>query len=131
MPSNQLPEDVRGQLRAILFSLDITLADCDRAESLIAPLIIEWARKDALPEGAKFFPTEGGIMFNGKVYYPADYVVTRSDIEAIHRDQAEKDAQIADSEAASGAINGPGAWCTARAIRGQFTPETTGGTTNG
>jgi hypothetical protein len=97
----------------------------------IAPLIIEWARKDALPEGAKFFPTEGGIMFNGKVYYPADYVVTRSDIEAIHRDQAEKDAQIADSEAASGAINGPGAWCTARAIRGQFTPETTGGTTNG
>lgn len=32
MPSNRLPKDVRGQLRAILFSLDITLADCDRAE---------------------------------------------------------------------------------------------------
>jgi DNA recombination-dependent growth factor C len=47
-------------------------------------------------------------------------------IEAwVRKDQAEKDAQIADSEAASGAISGPGAWCTARAIRGQFTTKAT------
>ena len=51
------------------------------------------ALRDALPEGAKWFPTEGGIMWQGKVYYPTDYVMTRKDIAAVRTDQIEKDIE--------------------------------------
>lgn len=90
MPSNPaLPEAVQTEAARIVQAMFAGAPTPGEVVSAIAPLIIEWARKDALPEGAKFFPTEGGIMFGGKVYYPADYVLTRTDVEAIRRDQAE------------------------------------------
>jgi hypothetical protein len=39
--------------------------------------------KGLLPKGAEFFPEDGGIVFEGKVYFPADYVLSRRDIAAI------------------------------------------------
>lgn len=48
------------------------------------------ALKDALPEGAKWFPTEGGFMWKGEAYYPASYVLTRSDIDALRTEEREK-----------------------------------------
>jgi hypothetical protein len=41
------------------------------------------AIKELLPKGAEFFPEDGGIVFEGKVYFPADYVLSRRDIAAI------------------------------------------------
>jgi hypothetical protein len=49
--------------------------------------------KDSLPEGGKWFPDEGGIMWKGKVYFPADYVMSRIDIAAM---RAETLRDIAD-----------------------------------
>lgn len=40
-------------------------------------------RRGSLPPGAKWFPVEGGIQWRGKLYYPADYVMTRTDIAAL------------------------------------------------
>lgn len=58
------------------------------------------AKAGSLPEGAKWFPDEGGIQWQGKVYFPADYVLTRSDIAKLRAEakaeQAEADAQIAE-----------------------------------
>lgn len=65
----------------------------DAAKAVVAavePLIIA----GALPDGAKWFPAEGGIMWQGKTYYPADYILTRKDIALIRaqtlRDAADK-----------------------------------------
>lgn len=37
-------------------------------------------RAGMLPKGAEFFPDMGGIQSRGEIYYPADYVITRTDI---------------------------------------------------
>lgn len=50
----------------------------------------EEIRQGLLPEGAKYFPDEGGIMYKGNVYYPADYVLTRRDIEQIRKVEDER-----------------------------------------
>lgn len=49
------------------------------------------ALRGTLPDGAKWFPAEGGITYRGKTYYPADYVITRKDIAAL-RAEAKADA---------------------------------------
>lgn len=55
----------------------------------------EWARKEALtdllPPGAEWFPLNGGIQWQGDLYFPADYVLTRLDIQAI-KSSARKEA---------------------------------------
>jgi hypothetical protein len=39
-----------------------------------------FSEHDTLPKGAEWFPDEGGIQWQGQIYYPADYVLTRKDI---------------------------------------------------
>lgn len=69
------------------------------AADAILPLVEE-ARKDQLPEGAKWFPENGGIEWQGQTYFPVDYLLTRSDVAAIQAEavtaERERCAQIAD-----------------------------------
>lgn len=117
MPSNPtLPEDVREQVAAMIELVTIVPASLARTDAqehevvndlvdAIAPLLIEWARKDALLGAADDMPAGGmtSQYWDGeRVEYATYEVYPRK--------------------------KGPADWLRERA---QFTPETTGGTTNG
>jgi hypothetical protein len=66
------------------------------------------AIKGLLPKGAEFFPEDGGIVFEGKVYFPADYVLSRRDIAAIS--EAAWDKAMAHVTETFGYENGYATW---------------------
>jgi hypothetical protein len=109
MPSNQLPEDVREQAAYLVEATwhnptwdGETLRPLDRMiVDAIAPLIIEWARKDALLSAADDMPA-GGMASS---YWDGDRIEYATYEVYPHK-------------------KGPADWLRERA---RFTPETTGG----
>jgi hypothetical protein len=68
-------------------------------------------RRPIPAKGATYFPDEGGIMYAGQTFYPADYVATSRDNEPLLRDlTADRDRLARIVEEVKAALPAPSEW---------------------